>query len=174
MVKLSTDSDALENRILTIGERFKLWILKSVRKKDTGRIYEIEYFNEATGAGKKEKVNFEIFKKTVTGKTVFFSKILSKTTPLYKRLEMSSEEQLLDLLNKNITDLQKIHRRMESLQTYFLSEVSREQRQELKGIKLELGAVKNSIIKANKKRYEYVSLKEEKEQLKKLGIEDID
>jgi len=174
MVKLSSNSDALENRILTLGERFKLWILKAIRKKETGKIYEIEYFNAATGAGKKEKVNFELFKKTVAGKTVLFSKILSKTTPLYKRLEMASEEQLLDLLNKNITDLQKIHRRMESLHTYFLSEVSREQRQKLKGIKLELGAVKNSIIKANKKRYEYISLKEEREQLKKLGIEDID
>jgi hypothetical protein len=31
-------------------------------------------------------------------------------------------------------------------------------------------AVKNSLIKANKKKHEYVSMKEEAEQMKRLGI----
>lgn len=172
--KLSLNSNTLENKKLSFSEKFKRWILKSVYKEDNSQIYEIEYFNTATGTSKSEKLNFDKFKNEVTKKLNLYSKILSKTTPVFKRLEMATDEQLLELLSKNIVEMQIIHRRLESLNTYFLAEVPREKRQMIKGIKLELGAIKNSIIKSNKKRYEYVSLKEEREQLKKLGIKNID
>jgi hypothetical protein len=41
----------------------------------------------------------------------------------------------------------------------------------IRGIKLEITAIKNSVVKANQKRHEYVSQKEEIEQLKKLGVQ---
>jgi len=174
MNKLSINSSTLEHKKLNFSEKFKRWILKSVYKEDDSPVYEIEYFNTATGTAKSEKIKFNKFKSEVMKKTSLFSKILSKTAPISKRLEMVSDEQLLELLSKNIAETQIIHRRMESLNTYFLTEVPREKRQMIKGIKLELGAIKNAIIKSNKKRYEYVSLKEEREQLKKLGVENID
>ena len=59
---------------------------------------------------------------------------------------------------------------MPALDTYFKSETTRSQRALIKGIKLEIGAVKNAVVKANQKKHEYVSRKEEVEQLKKLGI----
>jgi hypothetical protein len=40
----------------------------------------------------------------------------------------------------------------------------------IKGIKIEIGALKNAVVKANQKKYEYIAQKEEQEQLKKLGI----
>jgi hypothetical protein len=61
--------------------------------------------------------------------------------------------------------------RLSGLNIYLLSEASREQRDRLKGIKIELSALKNSIIKTNKKKYEYVALKDEEKQLRKLGID---
>ena len=39
-------------------------------------------------------------------------------------------------------------------------------------MQIELSALRNSIINANKKRSEYASFKEESEQMKKLGIMD--
>jgi len=172
--KLSLNSNMLENNKIGFGEKFKRWVLKTVYKENNSRIYEIEYFNTATGTSKSEKLNFDNFKNEVAKNASLFSKILLKTTLVFKQLEMASDEQLLELLSKNIVDMQMIHRRMESLNTYFLTNVPKEKRQMIKGIKLELGAIKNSIIKSNKKRYEYVSLKEEREQLKKLGIKNID
>ena len=57
---------------------------------------------------------------------------------------------------------------MEALDTYFKTEVPREK---VKGIKIELSSIKNSIVKANQKKHEYVAKKEEYDQFKKLGID---
>jgi len=43
----------------------------------------------------------------------------------------------------------------------------------IKGLKIDLEALRNSIINVNKKRGEYVSIREEAEQLKKLGINNV-
>ena len=44
------------------------------------------------------------------------------------------------------------------------------QRPKVKGLKIDLSSYRNAIISANKKRGEYVSAKEEIEQMQKLGI----
>jgi len=44
------------------------------------------------------------------------------------------------------------------------------ERGKVKVVKIELAALKNCLIKVNKKKHEYVSLKEEDEQMKKMGI----
>jgi hypothetical protein len=40
-------------------------------------------------------------------------------------------------------------------------------------MKIDLDALRNTIINVNKKRGEYISTREENEQLKKLGIKDV-
>ncbi len=59
---------------------------------------------------------------------------------------------------------------MTSLDTYFKSETTREQRARLRGITIELTGIKNAIVKTNQKKHEYVAKHEEIDQLKKLGI----
>ena len=45
-------------------------------------------------------------------------------------------------------------------------------RNKIKGLKIDLTSLRNAIINVNKKRGDYVSNKEEIEQMKKLGIKD--
>ena len=42
----------------------------------------------------------------------------------------------------------------------------------VKGMKIDLDSFRNTIITVNKKRSEYISVREEAEQLKKLGFEN--
>ena len=44
------------------------------------------------------------------------------------------------------------------------------QKPKIKGMQIELSALRNTIIAINKKRGDYISLKEEEEQMKKLGM----
>jgi hypothetical protein len=75
-------------------------------------------------------------------------------------------------LSKNIEELQSLHKTLSALDVFFKSEASREDREKVKGIKPELTAIKNGIVKANQKRHEYIAQKEEQEQMKRLGIKD--
>ena len=63
-----------------------------------------------------------------------------------------------------------IHRRAQALDTYFKSKATRDDRRKLRGIKIELTTIRNSIVKANQLKHEYTAKKEELEQMKRLGI----
>jgi hypothetical protein len=132
--------------------------------------YEVEYTDVVTGSSKVEKLNFSAFRAEVERKSRFLAAITSKTTAAAKKLEAATEDQLLSVLGKNIEEMQSIHKSMSALDIYFKSETPRAERERMRGIKPELSAVKNGIVKANQKRHEYIAQKEEVEQMKRLGI----
>jgi hypothetical protein len=68
--------------------------------------------------------------------------------------------------------MQRIVRNLASLDEFFKSTMPVEERSRLKGIKVELTSLKSAVMKANQKKHEYVSQKEEQEQMRKLGIRD--
>ena len=81
-----------------------------------------------------------------------------------------TEEQIISYLEKNIRDVQFLHRTLGALDDFFKSNATADDRAKIKGIKPELGAIKNSIVKANQLRYEFSAQKEEEDQMKRLGI----
>jgi hypothetical protein len=130
----------------------------------------VEYFDGTTSTARIEKIAFNRFYQESQKKARLFMTLANKMSTAYQRLEGAGEEQMFDFLGKNLGDLQLIYRRMEGLNTYFRSEFTQSERNKLKGIKLELAALKNSIVKTNKIKHDYVSGKEEEQQMKKLGI----
>ena len=86
------------------------------------------------------------------------------------KLEAMQEEQLISFLEKNIRELQSIHKTLTALDEFYKLNVDRADRDKVKGIKPELATIKNAIIRANSKRHEYSAQKEEEEQLKRLGV----
>ncbi len=90
--------------------------------------------------------------------------------PEYSKIEASGEDDILMFVNKQITENQAMFTVVNALDSYFKSNVEQSLRPKVKGLQIELSAMRNSILNANKKRGEYTSLKEEIEQMKKLGI----
>jgi hypothetical protein len=80
------------------------------------------------------------------------------------------EEQLITILERAIRDVQSLHRTLTALDEYFKAEAPREDRGKIKGIRPELAAIKNAIIKSNQLRHEYSAQEEEEEQMRRLGI----
>lgn len=161
----------LAEQPVTMGERFKRWVRSLVMKEDEKRIYEIELFDQNTGTSRTVKLDFDLFVEETQKLARMLAVMGNKMGPTYKRLEGFSEEKLFEFLSSKIDEIIKLNNKLPALDTYFKSEVPRLQRQMIRGIKLEITAIKNSVVKANQKRHEYVSQKEEIEQLKKLGVQ---
>jgi hypothetical protein len=85
-------------------------------------------------------------------------------------LSEASEHQIDTFLKKNIGELQLLYRRLQGLNEYLLQAAPTERKEQLKGIRIELSGLKNSVVRANRRRYEYVALKEEEVRLQQLGV----
>jgi hypothetical protein len=160
----------MSGRRMGLGERIRRWLARSVSRREEELLYEVEYFEGADPSPKMEKINFFPFTEGVRKKAALLSSLAGKAAGQYQKLEAADEDQVLEFLSKQISELHVIHRRMNSLNTHFLSEVPRETRTRLRGIKIQLTAIRNGIVKANQRKHEYVSRREEAEQMKRLGI----
>jgi len=169
--KLNHNAMILAEQPVTMGERFKRWVRSLVMKEDEKRIYEIELFDQNTGTSRTVKLDFDLFVEETQKLARMLAVMGNKMGPTYKRLEGFSEEKVFEFLSSKIDEIIKLNNKLPALDTYFKSEVPRLQRQMIRGIKLEITAIKNSVVKANQKRHEYVSQKEEIEQLKNLGVQ---
>ena len=131
-------------------------------------VYNIEYIDPASSAKIKEKISFHHFREDLNKKTRILSNFVRG--PAYQKLAAMTEEQIINYLERNIREVQALHKTLNALDDHFKTAVPSEDRAKIKGIKPELSALKNSIVKANQQRYEYSAQKEQEEQMKKLGL----
>jgi hypothetical protein len=167
-VKLDENKTVLENRKKSFLQMIKELIRQITNAEPDEVIYDTEYMDKAKGIMVKERVNFFHFRDDMDKK----SKILASFVrgPAYNKLAAMTEEQVIGYLDRNIRDVQTFHKTMNALDDFFKGNAVKEDREKLKGIKPELSALKNIIVKANQLRYEYSAQKEEEDQMKRLGI----
>jgi hypothetical protein len=169
--KLVENQAVLESRKKGLFAAIKELIRQITNAEPEEVIYNVEYMDQTKGVPVKEKVNFHQFRDEMDKK----AKILNSFVrgPAYNKLSAMTEEQIIGYLEKNIRDVQTLHKIMGALDEFFKSNVDADDRERIKGIKPELSTLKNSIVKANQLRHEYSAQKEEEEQLKRLGINSI-
>ena len=165
--RLDENHQLFQNRKLSFGEKLREVFRQMLHKEPEPIIYEIEYIDPVKGIAVKEKINYNVFRFDLDKLFRSYSSYGVRNT---SKMELTDEKHLLNLLEKAIRDAQNIHKTLSGLDEYFKAEAPKESKNRVKGIKPELGAIKNAIIKANKKRYEYSDQLEEEEQLKRLGV----
>jgi hypothetical protein len=164
-----------ENRNILESEKKGLWIsIKKVvrqmlNKEPEPVIYVLNYIDPIKGVPIQEKVNVNVFQSDLSRKIKILTSMGSRGAGMAK-LEAMQDEQIISFLEKNIRDLQSYHKTLTALDEFFKGEVEKDHRDKIKGIKPELGTIKNAIIRANSRRHEYSAQKEEEEQLKRLGV----
>lgn len=151
--------------------KFRAWLKKAFRNQGSAQVLEIRYFNTATSTTETESIDFQAFLDRVRRKVSLFEALSDPESVSYARLSETPEEQVQDFLKKNLGELQLLYRRIEGLSACFRQSVPEQDQSKLKGVKIELSGLKNCIVRANRKRYEHVALKEEEEQLKRMGVE---
>lgn len=168
--RLVENAEVLDSRKRSFMEKLKAWIDKMSNKVSAERVIDLRYVDEATGSSRTEQVAFQPFIERITKKARLYGAFLSKTGSAWKKIESANDEQLSAFINKELEDCHLIHRRLQALDAYFKEAASQEERRRMKGIKIELTSLKNSIVKANQLLHEHRARKEEYEQMKKLGV----
>lgn len=144
-------------------------IRKSFHLKEPERIVSVTVSDAKTGAVRLEKVKVNDFLIELTKKERIYAAIATRGSD-YERINNSSDEAILNFVNKQISECQSLFTRINSLDAYFKGAVDIMMQSKVKGMQIELSALRNSIINVNKKRGDYASAIEEAEQMKKLGI----
>lgn len=127
--------------------------------------------NAKTGIPEQTKINVNSVLGDIERKSHLYLLISSKGSE-YKKIESASEDTALIFLNKQVSECQQFYSLINALDEHFKKYVDIMYRNKIKGLKIDLTSLRNAIINVNKKRGDYVSNKEEIEQMKKLGIKD--
>jgi hypothetical protein len=168
-IKLDENQSLLDNKKKSFWEKIRKLIQQILNKDPDPVVYEVEYIDPIRGVPVRERVNFFSFRSDLERKIKTLNNISLHGGGMAK-LEAMQEEQLTGFLDRNIRDAQSFHKILSALDEFFKTEVDRTDREKVKGIKPELAAIKNAIIRANSKRHEYNAQKEEEEQLRRLGV----
>jgi hypothetical protein len=167
--KIDGNAAILANRKRGFWEKLKELLQQMLNKEPDPVIYEVSYTDASKGAMVRDKVNYQTFRSDLDRKIRTLTNIGNRGAAL-ARLEAMSDEQLTSFLERAIREIQTLHKVLNALDEFFKRELSGEGRDKVKGIKPELAAMKNAIVRANQKRHEYSAQKEEEEQLTRLGV----
>jgi len=166
--KFDENQNVMESRKKSFFEAIKE-LLRQITNADPEEvIYNVEYLDTTKGTTIKERISFHQFRDDLDKKIKILNSFVRGSA--YNKLSNMTEEQIIGYLEKNIRDVQMLHKTLGALDEYFKANVVADDRGKIKGIKPELGALKNSFIKANQLRVDYSAQKEEEEQFKRLGI----
>lgn len=168
--KMRSNSLVIENRPRTFMEKFKLWVIQLTSGKEERTIYEIEVIDPATSVHITKNLDFDSFMSSAAKKTKNLNGLLAKGSALFQKLMNAGEDQVFSYLDRATRDVSEINKTLDALDTFFKTEVSRYERDKIRGVKNEVAAVKGNLHNASQKKHEYVARKEERDQLKKLGL----
>jgi hypothetical protein len=133
---------------------------RAPREKADAHTYKIQYMEPAIAVTKTETVNFLQFADDTRKKATLLAALATSGGPAYRRLEATPERQLVAFLEKQLNELLLIHRRLTSFNTFFQTRATQSGKT-VRGIKLELLALRNALVKANQRRHEYGAREED-------------
>jgi hypothetical protein len=165
--KMDENETVLSNRRKGFFQKLADLIRQLLGKEPEPVIYEMQYVDPIRSTTVREKLNFRNFRLELDKKSRFLVNLANRGN---SKLENMPEEQLMQFLDRNIRDVQSLHKTLTALDEFFKASSTKEERDRIKGIKPELASLKNSIVRSNQLRHEYSAQKEEEEQMKRLGI----
>lgn len=168
--KLNHNCNLLEEKKLTWGEHFNLWLKNLLGRKEEPKIYEVELYDTQSAVVRPERIDFDVFIDEVEREAKNMGSIALKNSPLYVKLIAKPEKEILDFINSHFLDLSKIVEKINALDVFFKTEIPKSKKGAIKGSKLEVMQIKTFLSAANKTKLEYLNAVEEVEQLKRLGI----
>lgn len=168
--KLSENQKILQAARMTFFKKLKELFRKAFNIPVSD--YEITMLvtDPATQVQKRETISFNMFIENLRRKARLFNGFALKGSAVWQKLEAMDNVQLLDILSKNLSEMNTIMRQCGGLDDYFKKQAGSELKTKIKGIKIEISTIKNTILKVNRIRADFSARIEEQEQLKRLGI----
>ncbi len=133
----------------------------------------ITVVDPTTQTGKRETIDFGPFIDELRHRSRLCTGFAMRSSPSYQRIEAMPEQQILDLLTRQIAEINGLMKQCGGFDEYYKQTAPLEVHDRIKGIRVEISTIKNGLVKANQSRAEYSAQVEEQQQLKKLGITNV-
>lgn len=168
--KIQENHDVLESEHNSFMDKLYRTLRKAFKIEEKPLFYSVAIIDPGTGAKKHEKVNYQQLLADISGKIRKYTAVAQKNSPSYKKIAAMPEEKIFEFVSSQISECNKTIVLYNALDEFFKVTVSPENKSKIKGLKIDIASLKNSIIKANQYRAEYSAYIEEEAQMKRLGI----
>ncbi|WP_296325745.1 hypothetical protein [Treponema sp. UBA3813] len=168
--KIQDNHDILESEHNTFMDKLKRALRKAFGLEEKPLYYTITITDQTTGAKRTERINYQTFITDLATKARRFASVAQTNSPGYKKIASMPEEKIAEFVAAQIMDCNKLMVLLGALDDFFKTTASPMNKSKIKGLKIDITTLKNSVVKANQLRVEYTSYIEEEEQMKKLGI----
>lgn len=171
--KIMENHEILESEHNSFWDKLKRALRKAFNLDEKPVFYDIIITDLATDTKQHEKINYFQFIEELELKARRFASAGIRKAPIYEKLVKLSEDKILEYINQQIAECNKMLKLLNGINDFFKSAPLPQNRAKIKGLKMEITALKNSVVKANQHRSEYSAYIEEEAQLKKLGITNV-
>ncbi|MBP5283527.1 MAG: hypothetical protein J6Y93_02550, partial [Treponema sp.] len=168
--KIRENHDLLESEHNSFMDKLKKALKKAFNLPEKPTVYTVTIVEQSTDTRRTEKVNYQNFIADIASRSRRYQSVTAKGHPGYDKIYSMEETKILDFVNKQIQETQRLITILNALDEYFKSAALPQNKPKVKGIKMEITALKNCLVKSNQHRAEYSAYIEEEQQMKKLGI----
>ncbi|MCI1209477.1 MAG: hypothetical protein LKF96_08555 [Treponema sp.] len=170
--KMEENHDILEAEQNSFFDKLGKILRKAFNIPDPPVTYEIIITDPVTQTQQRKNIDYREFLSALVKRSRSYAGFSITKSPGYKHIESYSNEKILDFVNKQLSECQQLLITLSGIDDFFKNSSQPEDASKIKGLKMEISSLKNTIVKANQKRAEYTSYLQEEEQMKKLGITD--
>jgi hypothetical protein len=160
-----------EKRSLGVMRRLRRWLHKIVGRLDD-RLYDVEVRDSPTAEPRIETVNFLHFIAELREMQEVLAELSEENGPERVRVLAMTDSQVCEFIDWQISQIRRLHRRMEALNEYFQLQAVRLRSGSVRSIRVELLAMENGMLRADKVRRECVDKLEDSERPKAIKAEE--
>lgn len=168
--KVKDNHDLVESEHNSFKDKFLKALRRAFNIEEKPVVYSVVINDQRTGTQRTERVNYNVLVNDISMKQRRYAACANKKSQGYAKLASMPEDKILAFLSTQITECQKLILILTALNDFFKSAVSPLNKSRVKGFKIDIDAMRNTVVKINQQRAEYTAYVEEEAQMKKLGI----
>ena len=168
--KFEENSEVLESEKNSFWDKLIEAIQKAFNLEKKPLIYKVAVAEAVTQTKHYEHINFTEYIAGLEKRCKYYSSFTTRKTPGYEKIEAMSSDKVVEFISKQLSECQKLISTLTAFDEFFKETVTPLDRSKIKGVKMEISSLKNTIIKTNQRKAEYSSLIEEQRQMQKLGL----
>ena len=169
--KIRDNHDILESEHNTFKDKFLRSLRRAFGLAEKPTVYPLVIADTRAGTQRTEQIDYNVFMSELSIKQRRCGACSNKKTQNYAKIEALPEGDILEFISGQIAEFQRLIAQLGALNDFFKAEAAPANKPRIKGFKIDIDALKNTIVKINHMRAEYVSYIEEQEQMRKLGIQ---
>ncbi|WP_294429351.1 hypothetical protein [uncultured Treponema sp.] len=168
--KIQDNHDLLQSEHNSFFDKLKRALRKAFGIAEKPLFYTVTIVEQTTDTKRSERINYQTFMTDLATKTRRYASVAQTNSPGYKKISAMPEEKIAEFVSNQISECNHLLVLLNALDDFFKAAASPTNKSKVKGLKIDIATLKNSIVKANQLRVEYTSYIEEEAQMRRLGI----